>query len=72
MVRRHALTLCLPFLAGLSVDRSLAAAQLGTTEIAKKAIPAVVFIKGLTTDGKEGTGSGFVVDPRVLSSRIST
>jgi S1-C subfamily serine protease len=41
----------------------VAAAQMTPADIAKKAIPAVVFIKGLTIDGKEATGSGFIVDP---------
>lgn len=41
----------------------VATAQMTPADIAKKAIPAVVFIKGLTNDGKEVTGSGFIVDP---------
>ena len=39
-----------------------ASAQLTPAAIAKKAIPAVVFIKGITTDGKQSTASGFLVD----------
>lgn len=40
-----------------------AMAQMTAAEIAKRAIPAVVFIKGVTVDGNEKTGSGFIVDP---------
>jgi len=60
MAARHAVT---SSVAALLLAPLVAAAQMTPADIAKKAIPAVVFIKGLTIDGKEATGSGFIVDP---------
>ena len=52
----------------LSVVTAASAAQvaLSTSEIAKRAIPAVVMIRGTDADGHEISGSGFLVDPNGL------
>jgi len=49
MAARHAVT---SSVAALLLAPLVAAAQMTPADIAKKAIPAVVFIKGLTIDGK--------------------
>src|SRR5712671_1736219 len=41
---------------------ALAGGPSNTADIARKAIPAVVLIKGTTAAGSEITGSGFIVD----------
>lgn len=61
----HCTTLLLALLALRPTQPAAIAAQpaLNTAEIAKRAIPAVVLIKGTDADGREISGSGFIVDP---------
>lgn len=47
----------------VGIPAGMALAEGGSADIAKKAIPAVVLIKGTTTAGAEVGGSGFIVDP---------